>query len=283
VIGVIILQLAFLSCVNDSGKTTKQVDLSNEEGILAEEEIFYRFPSPEEVFKFIQTSDLEYNNGSLNNVADYKNYIGLKKQALNLGVYISDLAYITMFEQHEESLAYYMAIHKLSEELNISAAYDLPLVNRIEENFGNSDSLVAIASDAYNNIVNYLLEHEQEDILAYISAGALIESLYLTLEYVDLYEEDSELIKKILSQKYMIANLTAYVNLRQNDKEINNELQNLNEIFKAIGTTESKTTVEKTETNKLIIGGGEELSITEENIVKLKSTLLKLRNNFIKL
>jgi hypothetical protein len=224
---------------------------------------------------------LQFNNGSLNSAASYKNYIGLKKQAINLGVYISDLSYITMFEQHETTLEYYMAIHNLSEDLKISGAYSEPLVNRISDNMGNSDSLVVIAADAYNSIVDYLLAREQEDILAYISAGALIESLYLTLEYVDVFDKENELIQKTLNQKYMIANLTAYVRQQQKDEAINEELSKLNSLFANLESIESETTLQKTESKKLIIGGGSKLSISAENYVILKETIKNLRENFI--
>jgi len=284
IIGILFFQFAFFACINDSKKESKQNNLIefDDESQTVDEKIFYRFPSPEEIFKFIKSSDLEYNTGSLNVPMDYKKYAGIKNQALNLGVYISDLAYITMFEQHEASLEYFVAIHGLSEELKIAAAFDEPLVKRISENMGNTDSLVVIAGDAYTKIVDYLVENEQEDILALVSAGALIESLYLTVDYVDTYSEGNVLIKRIIDQKYVISNLFQYVKQNQNDTELIQDIEKLNTIYSNLKVEELETTVEETDDNKLVIGGGGELTISLDDFNSLKETIESIRNNYIK-
>lgn len=284
IIGILFFQFAFIACVNDTKKNTSKSNLIEfeDEAQQVDEKIFYRFPSPEEIFDFIKSSDLQYNNGSLNQPTNFKKYVGIKKQALNLGVYISDLAYITMFEQHEASLEYFVAIHNLSEELKIATAFDEPLVKRISENIGNTDSLVTIAGDAYTKIVNYLVENDQEDILALVSAGALIESLYLTIDYVAEYSDDNDLITKILDQKFVISNLTQYVKQHQTDKELIQEIETLNTLYANLKEVESETTIEPADNNKLIIGGNNELSISIEDFNLLKETILNIRNNYIK-
>lgn len=288
-IGIVLFQWLLIGCVNDSNKSKANNDDSliefeaEAESEMPVEMIFYRFPSPEEIFKYIKSTDLQYNSGSLNTIAGYKNYVGLKKQALNLGVYISDLAYITMFEQHDASLEYFMAIHRLSEELKISAAYSEPLVNRIGDNMGNSDSLVVIASDAYKNIVDYLVEQEQEDLLAYISTGALIESLYLIVDYAEIYQKDNDLINRVLNQKYVISNLSEYLKQHQKDIEIIKSIDELNELFLNLEANESEITIEKTKSNKLVIGGGAKLSISAEDYLILKGKILEIRENFVKI
>lgn len=283
IFGILLFQTAFFSCVNDTKKINEEKTLVEFEDELEtiDENIFYRFPSPEEIFTFIKSSDLQYNDGSLNNPNNFKKYSGIKQQALNLGVYISDLAYITMFEQHEASLDYFIAIHSLSEELKISSAFDEPLIQRISDNIGNSDSLVVISGDAYANIVAYLDENEREDLLSLISAGTLIESLYLNIDYIDLYSNDNTMIKKILDQKFVINNLSSYVKQHQTDKKLIQDIERLNEIYSNLETVDSETTVEKSSNNKLIIGGGSELSISAENFILLKETIQDIRNNYI--
>ena len=122
-------------------------------------------------------------------------------QTINMGVYISDLAYITLFDQQEESLDYFEAIHYLSEAIRISSAFEDPLLNRISENIDNVDSLVVIAGEAYQDIVDYLVDNEMENKLSLLSVSAFVESLYVTLSYIDKYEADNEIIKKLVDQK----------------------------------------------------------------------------------
>ena len=279
-------QTAFMACVNDSKKSNNNDDSNlivfEEENIEEEDLIFYRFPSPEETFKYLKSTNLQYDSESLNNPFNYKQYIGINKQAVNLGIYISDLAYITMFEQEDASLDYFLSIHSLCEELKISAAFKKPLINRISDNMGNSDSLVIIAGDAYNNIVDYLVDNEQEDLLSLISAGALFESLFLTLQYVPEYSEDNELLNKILSQKYVVSNITGFAKQQKNSNDIIKDLDKLNSVLSSVVSVEIETTVEETD-NKLVIGGGTVLSISKENFIKLKNTVESIRENYIKI
>lgn len=280
-------QTAFMACVNDSKKNSSN-DESNlivfeEENIEEGNLIFYRFPSPEETFKYLKSTNLQYNSEPLNNPLNYKQYIGIKKQAVNLGIYISDLAYITMFEQEEASLDYFLSIHSLCEELKISSAFNKPLIDRISDNMGNSDSLVVIAGDAYKNIVDYLVENEQEDLLSLISSGALFESLFLTIQYIPEYSEDNELLNKIISQRYVVSNITEFAKQQKNSNDIIKDLVNLNSVFSSIKSVETKTTIDETSDNKLIIGGGSTLSISKKDYLKLKKTIQNIRENYIKI
>jgi len=285
----VLLSLIFIAgCVSDSSKSNKdknvdKIELSENEPLI-DEKIFYRFPSPEEIFKYVKTSDLQYDSNAANDSENYKSYLGMQKQALNLGIYISDLSYITMFDQQDESLDYFSAIHSLSEELHIASAFKRPLIDRISDNIDNNDSLVIIASDAYLDIVNYLGETDQEDILAFIASGVLIESLYLTINHITTYDEKSELLEKIINQKYVVSNIFEFA---KQQKEVNSELDDvvadielISNIFTKLKTETKETTVKKTKSKKLIIGGGTKLAINETEFIELKSHINKIREKY---
>lgn len=143
------------------------------------ESVYYRFPTPNEVFGFINNEKLKYDPTLLNPKENADKYLDSKSQTLNLGVYISDLAYITLFEAYNKSIEYYGQIHSLSEKVRITSAYDLAVTKRIEKNLLNLDSLKNISSDSYSSMVEYLIVNNREKSLALIAAGAYIECFYI--------------------------------------------------------------------------------------------------------
>lgn len=282
--------LAF-SCKNSTTNNNKdkknviQELPMHEETATLDSLIYYRFPSPKEVFDYIDKSKIDYNNAILNPSENVKKYLELPVQAINLGIYISDLAYITLFEQHQESLEYFNAIHQLSEKIKISGAYDEPLYKRISNNLDNVDSLLVISGEAYQNIVDHLTETDQENMLAVISIGAYIESLYLIMDYIQEYDAESELLSKVLDQKYAVNNLYEYAAQFKDDKILDEALDNLKAIKSVFDklevNTPEKTSVD-TENDMMVISGGDELSITREQFMELKETVVESRESLVK-
>jgi hypothetical protein len=285
------IPLIYYSCSNSSntkgdssGSTLKELATTGDPSEI-KDKIFYSFPSPEEVFAYIEASKLEFDPAILNPVSNGRNYLNLTDQSLNLGVYISDLAYITLFNQQENSLAYFEVIHKLTVQLKISEAFSESLYNRIQENLDNVDSLVVISGQAYQSIVDYLSETEQENISALVSMGAYVECLYLLLSYVVTFDSNDEMLNKVLDQKFAINNLYEFASAYQKDKMVSETLPYLKEIkdlFDAIEEKPIAPSDTKSDDKALAITGGTDLHITQEQFNKLKETVNNTRNNFIK-
>jgi hypothetical protein len=221
----LISTLCLFCCTNKEKKTNKEFDivLEIEDASLFDNLIYYRFPSPHEIFEYIKLSEIDYKSEAINPASNYDNYLDSYSQTLNMGIYISDLAYITMFDQQEESLEYFEAIHYLSEAIKISAALEDPLLDRLSQNIDNIDSLVIIANDAYKSIVDYLIDNELGNKLALLSIGAFIETLYLTTIYIDPYSSEityfvpPEIINLLLS---VVSNLVFFTSTGLNSSNI---------------------------------------------------------------
>jgi hypothetical protein len=102
-------------------------------------EIYYRFPSPGEMFSYLDSTGLRFDKTLLLSCRNADNYLGTRDQAINLGVYMADLAYISLFQHYKESIDYLQAVYKLSDKLRISDAFDKNLITRIEKNIKNTD------------------------------------------------------------------------------------------------------------------------------------------------
>lgn len=289
----VLLVFLTLSWGCKSCKPTKETQEDTEDKTVINEfrelnkrvnEIYYRFPTPDEMFTFVNDEGLEFDPDLLNPVENAKNYIDSKSQTLNLGIYVADLGYITLFQKYKESVSYFDIIHNLSEEIRIAPAFGRKLLNRIENNLKNVDSLKAISNDSYANMINYLVENDKEKTFAMISIGAYVEFLYITLNLVGEYSDDSPTIQRIAEQKYAFENLYFYFEEFKGEPMVDgifDDVKKLKNTIDKISETTMETTVEKEEDGKLILGGGNKINITEEQFYELKKISTQLRNKFV--
>ena len=68
------------------------------------EDMLFLYPSPGEIIDGFFDADLEYRNGLVNSVEKKDSYLGSRSQALNLGIYITDLAYLAKYGLTGEAL-----------------------------------------------------------------------------------------------------------------------------------------------------------------------------------
>ncbi len=287
ILSSILLILFVLACKNSGTDTKNKMVEDNLTGLDRMEEmkeIYYRFPSPDEMLDFIDKEELEFNDIALLPVENARGYLDSKSQALNLGVYTADLAYITLFQRQKEALTYFTVVYGLSDKLRISSAFDPVLLKRFEDNLKNIDSLKFLTDEAMINITNYLIENDKEKTFAIISIGGFVESMYLAFHLAGEFEEENLIIQRISDQKLVLENLINYSLEHSGDQNVADAIKLLHPIravFNEFITTSDKTTVEKTEDGNLIIKGGEKISITEDQFYKLRDITFETRKAII--
>lgn len=246
------------------------------------DEIYHRFPSPEEMLSILERDKLEYDGQILNNPGKASEYLNSKSQALNLGVYSADLAYLTLFEKHKESTLYFEAIYKLSNELRISSAFDIELLRRVQSNMTNPDSLKALSDFAFTKISNYLVANDKEKIFALISIGGFVEALNLSFNFSGEFSEDNVIVQRIADQKLVLENIISYSGPFKDDPTIAGALEAIKPIRKVyheIESVESETVVTKSEDGKIIIAGGNKITISQEQFEMLKEATIQVRKD----
>jgi hypothetical protein len=244
-------------------------------------EIYYRFPSPDEMVAILNENKPDFVPNIINSDKKSGEYLISKSQALNLGVYVADLAYLTFYGKHKESVGYLNAVYTLSDKLNISAAYDEELVNRIQNNVTNSDSLEVLADYAMTSISNYLVSNDKEETFAIISIGGFVEVMYLSLVVTNEFSPSNPVIQRIADQKATLLNLVKYTS-QFNDKSARESIQMLEKIkqvYDKLEVVSTKAEVVKQSDGKLIIKGGDKLIITEEQYTELKHVVTEVRKS----
>lgn len=281
-----VLIVVIFSCKQQDGQSERNNDeLISEDSNLGYgeeglDEIYHRFPSPEEMLSILQRDELIFNARILNDPKKATEYLNSKSQALNLGVYSADLAYLTLFEKHKESTLYFEAIYNLSNDLRISSAFDIELLRRVQSNMTNPDSLKALSDFAFGKISNYLVANNKEKIFALISLGGFVEALHLSFNFSEGYSENNVIVQRISDQKLVLENIISYSGPYKDDPavaEVMEAIVPIRKIYNEIESVKSETVVTKSEDGKIIISGGNKITITHEQFEGLREATIQVR------
>lgn len=277
-----VLLLLAPSCTNiknnqKSGGDSQEINQNTDESVL------YLLPSPGEILLRFYSTDIQYKPELLNSPEYKDKYIGSKSQALNLGVYITDMAYSALFERSVETINYLEAIQSLSSESGISSGVFENLLARSKANAGQLDSLANISNEAFTNMLEFLENGGKETTIAQISAGAYIESLYVALQSIEDYSKDNETLTLLVEMKYPMDNLMqkAKNSISEGDTTIVNYLNEISAIFNELDTSGEETLITQEPDGVLSIAGGDDIRIDEKGFAALKNKVIEIRSGIV--
>jgi len=220
----LLMAFAINGC-NPSGNSDDNIEKNIESKIDSTSSTLIKFdntlfsiPSPYEVAYLIKNSKLDFDKSLLNPYNKAHNYTTNFQKALNLGVYGANLGYLNVFEQNSDAIQYFSVIKILSQELGIENAFDKQIVNRIESNLGNKDSLMFIISNSYRKADQYLKDNNRNDIGVLILAGGWIESIYMMTQIAQT-KYNKEISTRIGEQKHPLDNLIKILSPYYNQSE----------------------------------------------------------------
>ena len=286
-VGILFLSCMLIfttACKNQQAKKDGGFEFNSENlkksDIEVTKSFIYMFPSPGVLLERFHESDLMYFPGLMNDPANSDTYLSSRDKGLNLGVYITDMAYAAIFERSSESVAYIDEIKKLSTELNVSTSIFEGLIDRAKENVGNNDSLVAISNEVFYNMIQFLEESGKESTIAIISCGAYIEAMYMVLHSVDEYDAENPVIQSITEMKYPMENLLGHTESNSDDPSVQsilNYVKELSALFAELD--EESSSVTKSEPGVLTFSGGTPPELSEDNYSEMKALVNRIRES----
>ncbi|TNF46165.1 MAG: hypothetical protein EP305_11975 [Bacteroidetes bacterium] len=193
----------------------------------------FSIPSPVQTALLIKSTNLPFDNNLLNPVQNASDYTTEFKQALNLGIYGTDLGYAALYEQKAVSLNYLSVIEKLTGQLGLEGAFDKSFMSRFEKNSGNEDSVMIIVSDAFRKADNYLKSSNRKSTSALILTGGWIESLHYACE-LNKMKPNAKIKERIGEQKqtlYTIIEILEEYNKGGSNDELIADLNDLRFYF----------------------------------------------------
>ncbi|MCG8698662.1 MAG: hypothetical protein MI922_11465 [Bacteroidales bacterium] len=273
--------LLLASCKTSQQKETQTVpETSKEELSEAIQSAVYTFPSSTELLGYLDNGRYEFHPKFPNNHSNAKLYLTSCQRALNIGVYLTDMGYLNLFNEGKGSTKYLESILLLSEKLHIEYNRNDPVIANLERNKDNIDSLRKGLMEANAHITEFLSEKNRENHFAMISVGAYIEFLYISTNLIGDYSNDMDAINRIAETRYSFENMYNFVQKYASKNCLSvceTELKQLADVFASIDVEKHDTEVKKDESGKLSFGGGDELKISEETYVKLTQIVDQFR------
>ena len=244
----------------------------------------FSIPSPIQTAVLIKNAGTNYNKDILNEPSKVTNYSTSYKKAINLGIYGADLGYVTMYDQTQDAISYLTAVKAIGDDLGVSSAFDMELVERFEKNIGNKDSLLALVSDAYKASDSYLKNNQQNDVGGLILAGGWIESLYFATNAAEMTSNE-DIIRRIGEQKTTLDNLIKLLTPYYSKPEITSlvdKLMELNEIYDKVEITYTFVAPTVDAENKTTtINSTSEVTIDAELLKSISAKVMEIRIDII--
>ena len=183
-----------LACGSDKKKGSESAkEFDDAQGQVQEkvDKLILDIPSPTEIPYIIQSTGADFNPNIINDHKKYESYtISAKKAAFNLGVYATDIGYLSSYGRSQEALNYMDVCLELTKSIGAQDAIDFEVLERFEKNLSNPDSLGRIIDHVISNSDSYLQANDRNNIAALMIGGTFIEALYISTQIIDTYPKD---------------------------------------------------------------------------------------------
>lgn len=246
--------------------------------------IFHNIPSPMETAALLKKAGAEFDKSILNDVKNVDNYTASSRQALNLGIYGADLSYASVFNNTQESMLYTSCAQKLAKKLDVSNAFNEEVVERLERNRNDRDSLLSIISETYWHVDAYLKENQRDNISALMVAGGWVEGLYIATQ-VTVHHDTPQLRQRIAEQRLPLGDLLELVRTYSPDDaaiaSVLKDLEGLQAIYAGVETPSGTSNMSE-ENGVAIIGGtAPTASLTDEQLKAITENVATIRASYI--
>ena len=274
----------------DEAVTVDSIDQQLINDVKAVKEMFYSMPSPLEVAMILKEADQTYNRELLNPLNNTSQYITTKSQALNLGIYTTDLSYSSLYDQTQTTIDYINAAKKMADGLGILHAIDKNTIQRLEANVNNRDVILDIISETIMSSNSFFKENDREAISTIVLIGGWIEGLYIATNLVgeNPTQRDinsNEMIARIADQKMALNTIVKLHEKHPQNKHLESvmsEIEELRQVYQQISINSSKVVpVKDSSTNVTTLRSETSITMTPGTYKQLKEKIDVIRTKFI--
>jgi hypothetical protein len=290
----LLICLAATSC---KGRTKGDAAKEKEESISADEQtmeqiksaekVFNALPTPLEVAQLIKEAGAKFDATLLNPVENKSNYTTSKSMALNLGIYVCDLSFASMYDETSLLVNFMEAAEDMATGLGIIDAIDETTIENLEQNINNRDVIMEIVSETFLNSQAYLEDDEQHAVAATIIAGGFLEGLYISTHMVDMKNfKGNKLVGTIADQKMSVDDLIRLLETYNDNTAIQELLGPIRELKTIYDKVERSTTPSATKyddkTGVTEITGAALSEMQQDTFLAIKAKVAEIRNVYVK-
>lgn len=291
---IILLSLLILGCQSSTDKDVIEdqnievpanPSISDEAHLNKVKKIFYNLPSVIEVSSMLKTSGIDYNFDFLNHYKKVDQYTTLEEMSINLGVYGADLSYTRLYDQLQESVNYFAAIKRLSDNLGIPQDQGGAAAERLERNLENPDSLLNIITQTYSDADAYLKQNDRGNIASLIVMGSWVEALYIATHIASIPDSKEAILNSIALQKYSLDNLIGLLSEYSEDEMVQAYITQLNTLQQAYEKIEIQQTdnivTKDTVTGVITFDNESVINMSDEDFKTIKAIVEEIRQSII--
>jgi len=275
------------------GESTKEktetvsADEQTMEQIKSAEKVFNALPTPLEVAQLIKEAGAKFDATLLNPVENKSNYTTSKSMALNLGVFVCDLSFASMYDETSLLVNYMEAAEDMATGLGILDAIDETTIERLEQNINNRDVIMEIVSETFLNSQAYLEDDEQHAVAATIIAGGFLEGLYISTNMVDMDNfKGNKLAATIADQKMSVDDMIRLLETYNDNTAIQELLGPMRELKTLFDKIERSKTPSSTQYDKATgvteITGSALSEMKPATFLAIKEKVSEIRNAYVK-
>jgi len=240
------------------------------------------FPRPSEIPYMVMQTGADYNQSLINSRQGLNAYLANpEKSALNLGVYAADMGYLASYDKTQESIDFFNSCKQLADELGIIQGFDPAMVNRVESNIGNRDSLTSVLDEAVGKAAIYV-KSQYSKTGALIIAGSFVESLYLATGIIKSYPNTAykdavlvNLTQVVIKQSSSVDEVMEMLNNPKIEKS-----ETINGLIKDFAALQASYVPLK-ELQSRIAKGDPNLAFNEQTLAAVTKTVESIRSNIV--
>jgi hypothetical protein len=279
----LILAAGLASCTSsseDKSKNSDEFDEASESLKEQIEEVVYNIPSPSEIPYLLQATGAEFNEALLNDRQKVDQYsTKTDKAALNLGVYVADIGYLTSYDKTQEAINYLTACKTLSDNLGLIGTFDSELGQQFEQNIANKDSLAHLLDRTIKQAQAFLVDDNRNKLASLVVTGSFVEGLYISTGLIKSYPknilpEDSRnlvltpLMRVVLEQKKAVSELLKMLNSVDQTEPVVSIVKDLNTL---------EETYQKLNIEEQIKNNRADLVLSDKNLEGITTIVEKIR------
>ncbi len=196
-------------------------------------------PSPTQVLFKLKSDGLVYNESLINDFNKFDSYLIISdKSAINLGVYASDIAYLSAYGKLQEVINYLNVSRQMSDRLGVTSAFDIKIKEEFIKNFENKKKIESLINRSIQSTTDILRTDDRTKTAILLLAGAYIEGLYISSNMVNpnskVWFEGIEMIKDQENSLDGIIDLLNQLDSNERMDSLLSDFENLKEVYQDI-------------------------------------------------
>ncbi len=279
--------LALGSCgpsTKDDSKS-KEFDEAGKPIVDQIQDLVYDIPSPHEIPYLLQASGAEFNQSLLNNRKKADSYLARNdKAALNLGVYATDIGYLSSYDKTQEAIDYLNVVKTLGDNLGVIGSFDAEMLNKFEANISNKDSLATLIDRSVQKTSSYLRDDNRSKLAAMIITGGFVEGLYISTGVIKTYPKNllpddqrnlilTPLMRVILEQKKSVGELVRMLSTIDQSEPVAGIVTDLHALEAGYRALNIEEQIKNNKTATLVL--------SDKNLEEITKIVAKLRTSIV--